>query len=94
MVKQAWLSAITDLVTAVLLLGISVAFFVLCFKNEWVNKIQQDVTTEGLSVVIGIILFVILGFAGIAILLPLSNLVTPIFNPEYWAYTHLLDILK
>ena len=94
MVKQAYLSAITDLVTGIVMILSSVVFFTLLFKKNLVSKIKEEFTSEGLVVVLSIIFFACLGLGGLVTLLPVSELVTPIFNPEYWAYTHILDALK
>ena len=89
LLKQAWISSITDLV----LYFIFICFFVFSYKytkhtfNDNNKREDYQVAVTVISWVVSVILVVIM-------LSCIENTVSALFNPEYWALNKVLSSLK
>ncbi len=94
LIKQAWIEGLSGLL-GILTIALTTYPFVKWMKyviKEWNGKICQD-DTETLHgaglIVLGSALFIFI----IAASANVTNIISALFNPEYWALNHITEML-
>lgn len=95
LLKQAFVSAITDLMYLILVLLGGYGLFKL---HKFLSKVEDNgdciYEDAGFTVAVMIVATVIWAILFIVCFFSLGNIINGFFNPEYWALNEVLDTLK
>jgi uncharacterized membrane-anchored protein len=94
LVRQSYVSAITELITLAIFLVVSGYAFYFCYKKYWKTQQEKNWSDEDQWFVSSIILGIVFGIVVIIALFVIPDAIGRFINPEYYAIKELLEVAK
>jgi len=94
MVRQATIEGVIELLVLGVLFMALVVFFRIFFEKKLFDYVEDAPTPAGIAVVVSLFIAAVMIIVVAVSFCSLADIVTKIFNPEYWAYQSLLGDVK